>query len=178
MASKSLRIRDWGQRTYLVILFQVVGRALAAASRADPQLRSELKALPEGYVVQMTTPGDDVQLALRARGDGVLERLAAAPAPRADLVIRFKHRAHAFLVFSFQEGTARAFANDRMIADGDVAVATRLVRCLDRLQTLILPAFVARRAVKRYRAPAAWQKLALALRIYGGVARSLLVEGH
>jgi len=178
MVSTTLRIRGWGQRTYLVIMFQVVGRALAAASRTDLQLRSELAALPSGYVVQMTTPGDDVQLALRARGDGVLDRLSAAPTRRADLVIRFKHQAHAFLVFSFQEGTARAFANDRMVADGDVAVATRLVRCLDRLETLILPAFVARRAVKRYRAPAVKTKLALALRIYGGVARSLFLRGR
>ena len=31
-----------------------------------------------------------------------------------------------FLVFSFQESTAQAFANDRMIADGDVSSAIRL----------------------------------------------------
>lgn len=140
-------------------------------------MRGELAPLPVGYVVQMATPGSAVQQTLSARGDGVLEHLSAAPPRPADLVIRFKHQAHASLVFSFQEGTARAFANDRMVADGDVAVATRLVRCLDRLETLILPGFIARRAVKRYQAPAIMDKLALALRIYGGVLRSLVLAG-
>jgi hypothetical protein len=40
---------------------------------------------------------------------------------KPDLTITFKHLTHAFLVFSFQESTAQAFANDRMIADGDVS---------------------------------------------------------
>lgn len=38
------------------------------------------------------------------------------------------------LVF-FQESTAQAFANDRMIADGDVSAAIRLVRCLNKMES-------------------------------------------
>jgi len=53
-------------------------------------------------------------------------------------------------VFSFQESTSQAFANDRMIADGDISYAIRLVRCLNKMEALILPKMVAQLAVKEY----------------------------
>lgn len=42
------------------------------------------------------------------------------------------------------------FANDRMIADGDISNAIRLVRCLNKMEALILPKMVAQLAVKEY----------------------------
>ena len=69
---------------------------------------------------------------------------------KPDLTITFKHLHHAFLVFSFQESTSQAFANDRMIANGDISYAIRLVRCLNKMEALILPKMVAQLAVKEY----------------------------
>ena len=80
----------------------------------------------------------------------------------------------AFLVLSFQEGTARAFANDRIYVDGEVSHAIRLVRCLSRMEVLILPKLVAERAVKRYPAINLGEKINLAARIYGRVATNFL----
>ena len=97
-----------------------------------------------------------------------------SPIGKPDLTIRFKHMTHAFLVFSFQEGTAQAFANDRMVADGNVSHSIRLVRCLNRMETLILPKLVAARAVKRYDDVPLAEKLSKAIRIYGLVAKSLI----
>lgn len=82
---------------------------------------------------------------------------------------------HAFLVFSFQEGTARAFANDRMVADGDVSYAIRMVRCLNKMEALILPKVVAKLAVKEYPEQLSFtQKLNLASRIYLKVAQTYI----
>lgn len=80
--------------------------------------------------------------------DKQLELLKRAE-KKPDLTITFKHVTHAFW-FSFQESTAQAFANDRMIADGDVSAAIRLVRCLNKMESLILPKLVASLAVKEY----------------------------
>ena len=55
-----------------------------------------------------------------------------------------------FLVFSFQESTAQAFANDRMIADGDVFKRHSLVALFKQMEALILPKLIANLAVKRY----------------------------
>ena len=79
----------------------------------------------------------------------------------------FKHVSHAFLVLSFQEGTARAFANDRMITHGDVSLAMKMVRCLNRVQALVLPRVIAERVLKTYPDVALRDKVRSAARIYG-----------
>jgi predicted alpha/beta-hydrolase family hydrolase len=94
---------------------------------------------------------------------------------KPDLSVKFKHLSHAFLVLSFQEGTARAFANDRMVADGEVSHAIRMVRCLDRMEAIILPKMVAKMAVKRYPEHLSLnEKVNKAARIYGLVAKNFL----
>jgi predicted alpha/beta-hydrolase family hydrolase len=108
-------------------------------------------------------------------GKNGLSEVIAAPVGKPELTIRFKHLTHAFLVFSFQEGTAQAFANDRMIADGNVSHAIRLVRCLNKMEALILPRIIAERAVKRYDAIPLTEKITKAARIYGLVAKSLIL---
>lgn len=50
----------------------------------------------------------------------------------------------------FRKVLLKPFANDRMIADGDVSAAIRLVRCLNKMESLILPKLVASLAVKEY----------------------------
>ena len=160
------------QRAYVALMMQVVARGLAAASRVDPVMQRELVALPIGYRIAMRVWPAGPALALLTTEGGALRRVQDSARPNLD--IRFKHLAHAFLVFSFQEGTARAFANDRMVVDGDVAHATRLVRCLNRMESVILPGFVARRAVKRVDAMPAFRRGALALRIYAGMALDLV----
>ena len=164
------------QRAYVRAMLTIVARALVAASRADPVLRGELAAFPRGCRVGMRVLGTGPSMTIESCGDGTFRRVAGAGA-RPDLAIGFKHLSHAFLVLSFQEGTALAFARDRMIADGDVALATRLVRCLNCLESVILPGVVARRAVKRHPRLPALEKLALATRIYAGVALGFVGAG-
>lgn len=54
-----------------------------------------------------------------------------------------------FSIF-FSRKYCPSIANDRMIADGDVSAAIRLVRCLNKMESLILPKLVASLAVKEY----------------------------
>ena len=78
-------------------------------------------------------------------------------------------------MFSFQESTSQAFANDRMIADGDLSYAIRLVRCLNKMEALILPKLVAELAVKEYpRELSLKEKLSGAANIYLKVAQSYI----
>jgi hypothetical protein len=165
--------RSSATRLYVALMMQIVGRGLVAASRCDRVMRTELAALPTGYRIAMTVVPDGPGFMVESVGEGRLRWVPGRDAA-AHLTIRFKHVALAFLVMSFQESTAQAFANDRMVADGDVAVATRLVRCLDRMESVILPGFIARRAVKRYTPLPLLHKLGLALRIYAGAALTLL----
>ena len=61
-----------------------------------------------------------------------------------------------------------------MIADGNLSHSIRLVRCLNKMETLILPKLVAERAVKRYDTLPLTEKVAKAARIYALVAKSFV----
>ena len=155
------------RRGYVELMFQIMGRALQAISEVDELTRHETRTLPVGFLFEMQVMPNGPKLIVEHTGDGRLHYHGDyAPGP-VDLSIQFKHIAHAFLVLSFQEKTSVAFANDRMLVDGDVSLAVRMTRVLNRLETFILPKLVAQRAVKQYPADLHLpDKLLRAARIY------------
>lgn len=157
------------ERAYVNLMMGVVGRGLVSSSQSDDVMRREISAFPVAYVFQMVVMPSGPAFSAEVQADGTL-RLLKNFQGKPDLAVRFKHMSHAFLVLSFQEGTARAFANDRMYVDGDVSHAIRMVRCLSRMEVLILPKIVAERAVKRYPVISLGEKVGLAARIYMRVA--------
>jgi hypothetical protein len=164
------------QRVYVKIMMEVIGLGLVATSEVDDIVIREVSQFPVGMEVRMIVLPDGPSFRLRVLEGGRLE-LANDSTRKPDLDIRFKHISHAFLVFSFQESTARAFANDRMVADGEVSYAIRLVRCLDRMEALILPKLVAERAVKRYPDTLTLNdKISKAARIYALVGKLFLTR--
>lgn len=167
------RLQPVAQRAYVELMMGIVGRGLVSCSQVDEIVRKEISAFPAGYVIQMMVVPSGPSFAAEVQPDGTL-RLLKSFAGRPNLDVRFKHMSHAFLVLSFQEGTARAFANDRMFVDGDISHAIRLVRCLSRMEVMILPRLVAERAVKRYPDIRLDEKLKGAMRIYGRLAGNFL----
>lgn len=164
------------QRAYVALMMEVVGRGLVSTSYIDEEVQKEVSGFPVGFHFQMIVLPNGSRFTAKVIEGGRLE-LASDFQGKPDLTIKFKHLSHAFLVLSFQEGTARAFANDRMVADGEVSHAIRLVRCLDKMEILILPKLVAQMAVKRYPANLPLdEKLSKAARIYGLVAKNFLVR--
>lgn len=162
------------QRAYVALMMDVIGRGLTSASQVDPEIHNETKGFPAGFIVRMTVFPKGPNFTAQAQQDGSLKLFNDFDG-KPDLTITFKHMSHAFLVFSFQEGTARAFANDRMVADGDVSYAIRMVRCLNKMEALILPKVVAKMAVKEYPEQLSLtQKLNLASRIYLKVAQTYI----
>lgn len=137
------------RRMYVQIMMQVVGRALQAISEVDDDVQREIALLPDGFIFEMTALPAGPALLVQKTGNH-LRYLGETAEREADLSIRFKHIAHAFLVLSFQEKTAVAFANDRMVVNGDLGYALRVTRVLNRLEAFILPKLVAERAVKQY----------------------------
>ncbi|MGF2685878.1 hypothetical protein ACQUWM_05210 [Marinobacter sp. DUT-3] len=159
------------RRLYVELMFQVMGRALQAVSEVDAQVQQEARVLPEGFLFEMMVMPSGSSLIVEHTGNGRFHyHGTSAPRP-VDLSIQFKHIAHAFMVLSFQEKTSVAFANDRMLVDGDISYAIRMTRVLNRLEAFILPKLVAKRAVKEYPANLHLpEKLISAARIYLKVA--------
>lgn len=165
------------KRFYVAVMMRVIAWGLRAMSQVDPVVRAECRGFPEGMVLEMTVAPDGPGMVLERRPDGSLAYLGRRPRTRPDLSIRFKHLSHAFSVLAFTESTPDAFARARMVVDGDLSGGIRLVRCLYRLEAILLPKFIARRGMKRYPADVTLPgKLAMGARIYGRIAADLVTR--
>lgn len=166
------RLIPTAQKAYVALMLDTIARALVSASQVDGELKDEISGFPADFIIQMIVLPNGSRFNLRVQANKTLQRLDNFDG-KPDLSIKFKHLSHAFLVFSFQESTSRAFANDRMIADGEVSYAIRLVRCLNKLEALILPKLVAELAVKRYPTSLSLgEKASKAAQIYANVVSS------
>jgi hypothetical protein len=163
------------QRAFVATMFDALARLLVAASATDHEVARELAGFPEGYTIGFSVLGDETRLRLRVRG-GRLERVRDVPSP--DLNVIFKHISHAFLVLSFQESSPRAYANQRMVTQGDIALSMRFSRCLDRTQAISLPRFIVVRALKEVPALSLGEKLSHAMRVYLRVAGGLTLRSR
>lgn len=162
------------EEAYVKLMLDVIGRGLAMASQVDDEIKQDVSKFPVGFTISMAVFNNSAAFIARVNEQHHLE-LVEHLAQKPDLTITFKHIHHAFLVFSFQESTAQAFANDRMVADGDLGHAIRLVRCLNKMEALILPKMVAELAIKEYPQQLSLkEKLSGAANIYLKVAQSYL----
>lgn len=153
------------QRAYVRMMMWLVGRLLQAAAAVDPVVAREVGNLEEGFSFTMRVRDTDLGFAMRVASARLrMVSLSSLGEPR--LSFDYKHLTHAFLVLGFVEGTARSFANDRMSVDGEIAAAMKIVRCLNRMEAVVLPKLVARRALKEYPAIGLAEKVTMALKIY------------
>ena len=162
------------EQAYVKLMMDVIGRGLVMASQVDQEIKQEVQKFPVHFVLSMKVFPNGPAFVAQVTENYQL-KLLDNYSQKPDLTITFKHLHHAFLVFSFQESTSQAFANDRMIADGDVSYAIRLVRCLNKMESLILPKMVAQLAVKQYPEQLSLkEKMLEAGNIYLKVAQSYL----
>lgn len=156
-----------GRRLWIGGLLWVIGRTLCRAARVDEAVRRELAPLPEGLCIRLEVSGIKRGLTLHKRAGRW--RCGAAPDPGGlhPLRVRFKHPAIAFRALSFRLGINQAFCENRLLVEGDLGAAMHLVRALEQLQTLILPAFIARPLLRHYPSPR--HKLTRACHIYLGL---------
>ena len=113
------------QFAYVKLMMDVVGRGLVMASQVDNEVQQEVSKFPVGFILSMNVFPNGPAFVARVTEEKQLELLSNYKG-KPDLTITFKHLTHAFLVFSFQESTAQAFANDRMIAGVMGGIAQRL----------------------------------------------------
>jgi hypothetical protein len=166
------------QVIYVGIMIWFIGRLLEAASKVDQKIQEEIVALPTAFAFSMGILPRGPVFTVQKQADGTFYCARRNDTVTPDLKISFKHVKHAFLILSFQESTARSFANDRMLLDGDLNLGMIIVRCLDRMECLVLPRFIAVRAVKRYPSISLGQKLNLATRIYFQLLVGFFRRGH
>jgi hypothetical protein len=173
------RVGDGGptyavQRAYVALMFDMIGRLLVAASETDSDIQREIQGFRDGYTIGFSVLGDPkLRMGVQVR-DGMFKRLPKTIHPELEIV--FKHVSHAFYVLSFRESTPRAYASERFLTNGDVALALRFMRCMNRMQAIALPRFVADRALKQFPDITPPEKRELVKTFVGRFVRGLVVR--
>lgn len=160
------------QKAYVAVMLETIGRLLEASSKSDVVITAELEGFREGFSLGFSVLGaPELKMRVGVRS-GTFVRLPRSIHPELEIV--FKHVTHAFHVLSFREGTAISYARERMLTNGDPAHALRFVRCLNRMQAIALPRFVANRALKSFPDITALEKRKLVTDLYSNLVRGFV----
>ncbi len=142
------------KRLYLRTLLWFVGRSIQASVHLDPLIKEELFSLPEEYTFALSVMPDGPRMVIRKSLSGGISYLGRDAGERGiDLDLQVHDIESAMLLLTFRESTAAAAAHDRISMVGDLDHGCTFVRVLDEIEILLLPAFLSKRAVKRYRRP-------------------------
>jgi len=139
--------KKWFKALVAKIVFIVLGRAFQSGARHDPDIKKEVSAWPEGFILIMNVLPLGPRMAMEKTNGRLKYR--GAKYDDGDLVVNFKNLECAFLVLTPQIGSAQAFAERRMTVKGDIAYAMAFTRCLNTLLTLLYPKFICKRLLKR-----------------------------
>lgn len=139
------------KRLYLFSVLQLLGRSLPKAIEVDTVLSHELEALPQAFTFSLGIPASGPSVCFEKVAGGLRRVRKAEGRGSCDLQIRLNDIEAAFRLLTLQESTVFSAARGRISIIGDIATGSVVVRMLDRLEILLLPAFLARRAVRRYK---------------------------
>ncbi len=85
---------------------------------------------------------------------------------KAEIVISIKNTEAAFQMLTGQLGTDVAYARHCIAARGDISLTVSVTRVLNRVETYLFPAFLARRLMKRLPYIPFFQKQLLRFKAY------------
>ena len=139
------------KRGYLKCMLWLFGRAVQAAARVDPGVKSEFAAMPAPFTFCLGSFPNGPYMVMGKDTTGQVRYLGSSIKNiPIQLQLMFKSLSCMFLVFTFQENTPTANARDRLFVKGAVPQACAVLRIMDIIQVLLLPKPLAKLAVKRY----------------------------
>jgi hypothetical protein len=148
------------------VLF-VLGRSLQSISKHDRVIQQEVRTWPENLTLMMRILPQGGQMSVRRTPDGRLVYLGTrGNEDKAEIVISIKNTEAAFQMLTGQLGTDVAYARHCIAARGDISLTVSVTRVLNRVETYLFPAFLARRLMKRLPYIPFFQKQLLRFKAY------------
>jgi len=141
---------------YCRIILGIVGKAIQAASGVSPSVKEETEEFPEGFSFSLKIWPDGPGIVMIKETEGRLRLVSPAealPSETPDLEVQLKSLEAAWLLFSFQESTCMSEVHNRLMARGDIPMVCAFIRLMDKVEILLLPRFIASRAVKQWVRP-------------------------
>lgn len=139
------------KKIYIAVMLWIVGRAIQAAAKIDRVIKKEFENLRPDFAFSLGVLPRGPFMIIGKDEKGKVKYMGWNPkGKKLTLKLGIKNVEAAFLVFSFQESTAVAFAHNRFIVEGDLADGLAVVRILDLIEVYLLPKLITCLAVKRY----------------------------
>ena len=139
------------KRLYVSLLLFVFGRAFQAVAKVDPIAKKEFDSMPSDFMLNLCVAPNGPHMVVGKDKKGKIRYYGCNPRGKMiTLSMKIKSLEAAILMFTFQESSCTATARDRLIVEGDLPVASGVLRIMDMLEVLLLPKFIAKLGVKRY----------------------------
>ncbi|MFP4557141.1 MAG: hypothetical protein ACLFNU_09740 [Bacteroidales bacterium] len=139
------------KRIYVGLLLFIFGRAFQAVAKVDPIAKREFENMPPGFMLNLCVAPNGPHMIVGKDKHGKIRYYGSNPKGKMiTLSMKIKSLEAAMLMFTFQESSCTATARDRLIVEGDLPVASAVLRIMDLLEVLLLPKFIAKLGVKRY----------------------------
>ena len=135
------------KRIYCSVIMAVLGWFIPMACRKEG-VRDEIRAFPEDFTCRLGIWPRGASVTFRKDGDR-LKKISNS-SREVDLGVYLKSVEAAWLMFSFQESTCMSEANNRLMAMGELPHTCTFIRMMDKVEILLLPKFIAKRAVKKW----------------------------
>lgn len=125
-----------------------LGTAFQTACVIDPDVKREVSSWPDGlsFLLHVEPAGPD--MAVKKTG-GRLLYLGNKNHPDADLRLCMKNIEFAFMMMTSLNSTPEVVWQNRQYVKGDLNMMMSVIRCLDVVQTILFPNFLARRYIKK-----------------------------
>ncbi|MCP4133013.1 MAG: hypothetical protein GY754_18770 [bacterium] len=139
------------KRIYASIMLLVVGRGIQAAAAVDRDAKKEFANLRDDFMLQLSIAPNGPYMFVGKNEKGKVKYMGWNPkGKKSTLEMRLKSMEAATLLLTFQEKTAIASCNDRLLVQGNLQDACAVLRLFDIVEMYLLPKFITKFAVKRY----------------------------
>jgi hypothetical protein len=139
------------KKIYVAIMLWIVGRAIQAASRVDREVKDEFAGLPDDFMMHLHVLPSGPGMIVGKDKNGKVKYMGWSPkGKKITLDMKIKNIEGAILMFTFQESTCVASANNRLAVSGNVPDTMAFIRILNIVETYLLPKIITSLAVKRY----------------------------
>ena len=127
--------------------FYALGRGAESVSKFNINLKKELEAWPEGYVIMLKVAPEGKELWLQKRGDSL--KWISKQNKESDLIVLFKNLDTAYRIITTLSNVHTAFVQNRIMVYGDVSQSMILIRVLNIVQSYLFPPILSKNVLKR-----------------------------
>jgi hypothetical protein len=139
------------KKMYVAVMLWIVGRAIQAAYRVDKEVKEEFDRLSDDFMMYLHVLPAGPGMIVGKDKKGSVKYMGWNPAgKKITLDMKVKNIEAAILMFTFQESTCVASANNRLAVSGAVPDTLAFIRILNIVETYLLPEIITSLAVKRY----------------------------